>query len=113
MKRKMISTLALTLCVLMTVLCLAACGGSKSALVGTWESVEAPGASITFKADGTGSMDASGISVTFTYEDKDNTVKVINDLNKEQTIVYEYTIDGDKLSLKDKDTETTLTYTKK
>lgn len=113
MKKKLIGTLALTLCVLMTVLCLAACGGSKSALVGTWQSEEYSGTTITFKDDGTGSMDTDGMKITFTYVDKDKTVEVINDLNKEQSIIYEYTIDGDKLSLKDKESETTLTYTKK
>ena len=118
MKRKLISTLTLTLCVLMTVLCLAACGESgssdsgSSALVGTWESVEAPGNAYIFNEDGTGAWDMSGTKINFTYEDKGTSVEITYE-GTNMALVYDYTLDGSKLTTTDRDTSTVLNYTKK
>lgn len=118
MKRKWISTLALTLCVLMTVLCFAACGSSDSsesgstALVGTWESVEAPGNAYIFYEDGTGAWDMSGTKMNFTYEDKGTTIEITYE-GVSSALVYDYTIEGSKLTTTDHDTGTILTYAKK
>ena len=121
MTRKLISTLALTLCVLMTVFCFAACGNSgnsdtsdsgKSTLVGTWESVEAPGTAYIFNDDGTGALDASGTKLNFTYEDKGASVEIAYE-GTSSADVYEYTIEGSKLSMTDTGTSTVYTYTKK
>ena len=109
--KKTAKILALVLAIAMVVALLTACG-SKSALVGTWNSKDAEGTSITVKDDGTGSMDAAGISMDFKYTEKDNKVVLSRD-NEELKFNYEYTIEGDTLSLKDEDTDSTLTYTKK
>lgn len=86
--------------------------GSKSAVTGSWESIESPGTVYTFSEDGTGSLDMSGFAAKFTYVAKDNTVEITYDGNQSAQ-VYEYTVKDGVLSLKDKDTGTTIDYKKK
>lgn len=88
---------------------LAACG-AKSPVVGTWNSNEAEGASVIFKEDGTGSMGTSDFALTFSYTEKDNKLE-LSRVGETEKIVYEYTIDGDQLSLQAQD-GSILTYTK-
>lgn len=109
--KKTVKISAVVLALAMLAALLAACG-SKSALVGTWNSKDAEGTSITFKDDGTGSMDAAGLSMSFKYTEKDNKVELSRD-GEELKFNYEYSIKDDTLSLKDEDTGVTLTYTKK
>lgn len=117
MKRKMIGVIALTLCVLMTVLCLTACsgsgdGGSKSALIGTWASSDAEGPSYIFSEDGTGKIDGGDDAVlNFTYVDKGSSVEITY-ADTSTTDTWEYTIDGSTLTMKDALTGTALTCTK-
>lgn len=54
----------------------------------------------------------SGFAAKFTYVAKDNTVEIIYDGNQSAQ-VYEYTVKDGVLSLKDKDTGTTIDYKKK
>ena len=138
MKRKLFTLIALTLCVLMTALCLAACGNkgddanttqnttaedaaqgetkeaaATSALLGTWSANEAEGCAYTFKEDGAGVWDASeGMLMNFTYVDKGETVEITYE-GASTTQIWEYTIDGNNLTMKDTDTGSILTYTKK
>ena len=115
MKRTIISVIALTLCLLFAASCFVACGGSdngKSALIGSWDSVEAPGTVYTFNEDGSGTLDASGTVLKFTYTDKDGKL----DLTYEGTtapLTSTYTIKDSVLSVTDDSTQTTLTYKKK
>ena len=117
MKQNTIRTLALTLCVLMLALCLAACGGkggdAQAALVGTWEANEAEGCAYIFNEDGTGKWDlGGGAAMDFTYADKGDTVEITYE-GASDADVWEYSIDGSTLTMKDTDTGTILTYTKK
>ncbi|MBQ9673534.1 MAG: hypothetical protein IJV39_02790 [Ruminococcus sp.] len=117
MKKIVITSVALSLCALTAVFCFTACGNAdnssdsttttaavetteaaKTALVGTWESVEAPGTSYTFNEDGTGSLNGEGYSTEFKYVDKGSKVEFIYG---ETTTGEEndYTIKGDTLSL--------------
>lgn len=118
MKRTTISVIALTLCLLFAASCFAACGSSngsdnnKSALIGTWESVEAPGTSYTFGEDGKGSLDANGSVMNFTYTDKDGKLELTYD-GTSSAQVSNYTIKDNVLSITDAEYGTTLTYNKK
>lgn len=119
MKRTTISVIALTLCVLFAASCFAACGGSNggsdngtASIIGSWDSIEAPGTVYTFNKDGTGVLDASGVTMYFTYVDKDGKIELTyEDTSSAQ--ISEYTIKDDVLSLKDAEMGTTLTYKKK
>ena len=138
MKRILFTLIALTLCVLMAALCLTACGNQGddtetnqttsaedadkdetkeasegSALLGTWSANEAEGCAYTFKEDGQGVWDAGeGMLMNFTYADKGETVEITYE-GASTTQIWEYTIDGDNLTMKDTDTGSILTYTKK
>lgn len=135
MKRKLFPLIALTLCVLTAVLCMTACGkkaddakanqttaaedankgetNEASALLGTWSANEAEGCAYTFKEDGKGVWDASeGMLMNFTYVDKGETVEITYE-GSSTTQIWEYTIDGANLTMKDTDTGSILTYTKK
>ena len=135
MKRKLFTLITLTLCVLMAVLCLTACGNKgddakanqttaaedankgetkeASALLGTWSANEAEGCAYTFEEDGKGVWDAGeGMLMNFTYADKGETVEITYE-GASTTQIWEYTIDGDNLTMKDADTGSILTYTKK
>ena len=115
MKKKLICILALTLCVITALLCLASCGssdGKKSALVGTWAANEAEGMSYVFNEDGTGKWDAGDYAMNFTYTEKDGVIELTYD-GATTAQKWEYTIDGSTLTMKETDSGTTLTYTKK
>lgn len=120
MKKTLFTVTALTLCVLTTLLCLTACAGKKadgggdaSALLGTWSANEAEGCAYTFNEDGKGVWDAGeGMLMNFTYADKGETVEITYE-GASTTQIWEYTIDGANLTMKDTDTGSILTYTKK
>ena len=75
---------------------LSGCGKAKG-LVGSWAHDNYV---YTFKEDKTGTYDALGNKMEFTYEDKDGKVSI---LYKGNTVAseYEYKIDGNKLIIKD------------
>lgn len=129
MKKTIITSIALSLCALITVFCFTACGGSssssssdssasaaetteaaKSALVGTWESTDAPGTYYTFNEDGTGFVKGAGYSTDFTYVDKDSKVEFTY-TGASAAQGNDYTIEGDTLTLAGED-GVTLTYKK-
>lgn len=114
MKKKLICALALTLCVMTALICLASCGSSdkKSALVGTWTANEAEGAAYIFNEDGTGKWDMGDFAMNFTYVDKGSTVEITYE-GATDAQTWEYTVSDKALTMKDNDTGTTLTYTKK
>ena len=118
MKRNVLSVIALTLCVLMTVLCLAACGGSgdsnsdaQSALIGTWNANEAENAAYVFAEDGVGKwvLSDEGIEMNFNYTDNGTSVEIIYE-GASEGMIWNYTIDGSLLTMTDTDTGTVLTY---
>ena len=120
MKRNVLSVIALTLCVLMTMLCLTACGGNSdssdtatgSTLVGTWSANEAENAGYVFAEDGTGKwvLENEGIEMNFTYTDNGTSVEIIYE-GASEGMIWDYTIDGSLLTMTDTDTGTVLTYT--
>lgn len=95
---------------LVMVLSLAACGGSK--VVGTWKSEDALFSTITFNSNGTGSMTMKVLNTTteFDYTEKDGKLELSE--NGKVEFTYEYSVDGDNLTLKDTDSGSTYTYTK-
>lgn len=125
MQKSTISIIALMLCALFATFCFTACGSgdnsssksaadsssSKSALVGSWESDEAAGTIYTFNSDGTGTLSGDGYKTNFTYTEKDGKLEYTYEGSSEKPS-DEYTIEGNKLSLKDK-YGATITYTKK
>lgn len=112
MKKKILSLLAITLCVVLAALAFTACGESKSAspLVGSWESDEAAGVIYDFKDDGTGALKGEGYEMSFTYTVKDDTLTfVYTGSDSEQT--FNYKIENNVLSIIDPE-GATITYTK-
>ena len=83
-----------------------------SAIVGTWESIEAPGTSYTFNADGTGELKSDDLTIKLTYADEDAKL-TINYIVSSDPQVWTYTIEGDTLTMTEQDTGTVLAYTKK
>ena len=132
MKRNLICTIALTICILMLVLCFTACGSkdtktpsngkktdttaaneeTKSLLIGTWAANESEGMSYIFNEDGTGKWDAGDYALDFNYVDKGNSIEITYKGSTDAQ-TWEYTISDDTLSMKDTDSGVTLTYTKK
>ena len=115
MKKTAISLIALTLCLLVAAIGLSSCGSAdtKSALVGTWESVEAPGTSYTFNEDGKGTLNMDDdVTMNFTYTDKDSSVDLLYK-GTSSAQGFSYTIEGNKLTMTSDEEGTVLTYTKK
>lgn len=139
MKKITIGAIAISLSAITAAFCLTACGNSdkssstettaaattaavettaapatteaaKSALIGTWDSVEAPGTYYTFNEDGTGVIGGEGYTIKMNYVDKGASVELTSEGNT-SALVWNYTIEGDKLSMTDAD-GATLTYTK-
>ena len=134
MKKITIGAIALSLSAITAAFCLTACGNSdnssgstettvaattaavetteaaKSALIGTWDSVEAPGTYYTFNEDGTGIIGGEGYTMKIAYVDKGTSVEITSE-GTTSALVWNYTIEGDKLAMKDED-GATLTYTK-
>lgn len=103
--------IALALCVVLAALSFTACGGSKSPVVGSWESDEAAGVIYTFNEDGTGTLAGEGYEVTLTYTLKDDTISfTYNGGSEVQT--FNYKIENNALSIIDPE-GSTITYTKK
>lgn len=119
MKKSTISVIALILCALFATCCFTGCGStteantnnSTSAIVGSWDSNEAPGTVYTFNEDGTGALSGDGYELTFTYTEKDGTVELTYEGASVQ--IYEYTIENDTLSLTDVEIGSAITYSKK
>lgn len=111
MKKTVISAVALTLCVLFTVFSLTACGGSKSDLVGTWDSQDAEGSAVVFNDDGTGAYKMDDVSMNFEYEE-DGDKLTITAKGVSEKGEFTFKIDGETLSMTDKETGSTLTYKK-
>lgn len=95
--------IALTLAAVLVVALFAGCSllkkGGSDALVGKWAwEYEGLGEvmSFTFNKDGTGSMDAFGEAVEFTYTADDSNIKMTLE---GETDTVPYTLEGDTLTL--------------
>ena len=111
MKRRIISVIALTLCALIAALSFTACGG-KNELIGSWDSVEAPGSVYTFEEGGSGNLNSSGMVMNFTYTTGNGKISITYEGSTSAQTV-EYSIKGSVLTLTDPETGSTLTYNKK
>ena len=98
---KTVTKLIAVFCVVLMLASLAACGGGadSGSIVGSWE-YEAGGFTYTFNADGTGSYDAAGTVMNFTYETNDNMLNILYD-GMTTPWITEYEIDGDTLNVHD------------
>ena len=82
-----------------------------SSLIGSWDSVEAPGTVYTFNEDGTAILDMQGIEMRFTYTDKDGDLTLKSEASGAEE-KFTYTISGNILSLHDLGLDNTLAYKK-
>lgn len=106
-----------TLCVILAVMLLAvslcACGTGSNSIVGSWSgTTEGIAITMSFEKDGSGVLSALGGLATekFTYTTEGSALTVTTaDDDKE---VYEYSLDGDTLSLTMDDETITLTKNK-
>ena len=62
----------------------------------------------TFNEDGTGKYDAAGVTMEFTYELKDGNKIAILYKGNTDPFETEYSIDGDKLNIKDSSNNDTI-----
>lgn len=106
-----------TLCIILAVMLLAvslcACGTGSDSIVGSWSgTTEGVAVTMSFEKDGTGTLSALGglatEKFTYTVEGSTITVKTADD----DTEVYDYSIDGDSLTLTMDDETLTLTKSK-
>lgn len=74
-------------------------GNDSSALIGSWE-YESGGFTYTFNADGTGTYDVYGEVMNFTYTDNGSSIEMLFD-DVDTPSTYEYSIEGDALTIKD------------
>lgn len=93
-----------TLCIILAVMLLAvslcACGTDSKSIVGSWSgSSEGIAITMTFEKDGTGSMSAlGGLAVeNFTYKIEGASLTVTT--TDDDTTVFDYSLDGDSLTL--------------
>ncbi len=91
----------LVVAVLVPTLLLTACGKKEKGLVGKW-STDFAGYTYTytFNEDGTGTYDAAGTLMKFTYKTDGDKISILYDGN---TVSFDttYSIDGDTLNVKD------------
>lgn len=140
MKKTAICAIALFVCTLTAIGCLAGCGSAgnsaktettaavttaataatesaatavaaDSEIIGSWDSEEAPGTVYTFNQDGTGQLDASGSILSFTFTEQNGRVAISYGGSKTPEI-YECDIFGGKLIMNATD-GTSYTYIKK
>lgn len=98
MKRKILTIVAVTLMLLMSIFVLTGCG-EKSGIVGKWQS-ELGGYTYDFKNDGTGTYNMFGSETQFTYTDN-GTSFAIKYAGSDYEMTLEYRIEGNKLIVKD------------
>ena len=102
MKKLLKSTLIIAL-LFGALFTLAGCGKNSKSIVGSWkyDGIGSLNFEYTFNEDGTGKYDVAGTAMEFTYELKDD--NKISILYKGTTTPFEteYSIDGDKLNIKD------------
>lgn len=99
--KKTILTIALIALVVVSLIVLTGCESKSSKpIVGSWAYNGGSDYIYTFKEDNTGSYSAYGNEREFTYEDDGSQVSIL--YNGDTTAgTYEYTIDGNKLIIKD------------
>lgn len=97
MKKSFISIVVATV-LMVSVFALTGCGKkAANTLVGSWDH---SGFVYTFNKDNTGSYDALGNKMNFTYEDAGEKVSILYTGNTAAS-TYEYKIEGKKLIIKD------------
>lgn len=112
MKRLLKATLIIAL-MLGALFTFSACGKkSSNSIVGNWEYEGSKYSSLkyvyTFNEDGTGKYDAAGVTMEFTYELKDGNKIAILYKGNTDPFETEYSIDGDKLNIKDSSNNDTI-----
>lgn len=98
--KKIVSIICVMMIALST-LALTGCGKDSKSIVGQW--VYKLGNSeyvYTFNDDGTGSYNAFGVEMKFTYEDDGENVSILYDGNTVAS-KYAYKVEGKKLTIKD------------
>ena len=101
--KKTLKNFVLVLVLLLGVFAFTACGKKSDkkddtpAIVGSWDH---DGYVYTFNKDKTGSYEAYGNVMKFTYEDNGKSVKILYDGNTNAS-EYKYKIEGKKLIIKD------------
>ena len=96
MKNKILPVL-LAVVIIVGAFTLTGCENSENSLVGSWGY---SGFVYTFNADGTGTYDASGTLMPFTYEDDGDKITITYEGNTIGS-TYEYKIEGNKFIIKD------------
>lgn len=109
---KLTTLITATALLLVMLVSLCACGSSK--LVGTWKSNDSAAffSSYTFNSDGTGSSKIQLLNTDTNFDYSEKSGKLELSENGKVLYTYEYTIDGDKLTLKNIENGSTNTYTK-
>lgn len=95
--KKMLSLVSLLLVVVSFTLVLTGCGKNAKTLVGSWAHSSYV---YTFNKDKTGTYDALGTKMEFTYEDDGSKVSILYKGNTNASS-YEYKIEDNKLIIKD------------
>lgn len=115
MKKTIVNGIVLILSVMLAAISLASCGSadSKSVIIGSWDSVEAPGTVYVFNEDGTGALEMDGVTtMNYTYTEKDSEIEISYEGVVEPQ-VYTYKLNDTTLTLIDKSTDTAIDYIKK
>lgn len=95
--KKIFKSLFISLIVFAGVLSLTGCGKDEKTLVGSWKH----GSYVyTFKEDKTGTYNAGGTEMEFTYKDDGKKVSILYKGNT-SPLELEYKIEGKKLTIKD------------
>ena len=103
--------LALLLVFASLAIVMVSCGGDS--IIGSWTFTEdGVTTTITFEEDGKGKIEAAGISMDMTWSEKDGKLTASMSFMGETEDLFkdaEYTIDGDKLTVKSEGETVTLT----
>ena len=96
--KKIIKKVSLFTLIVFSIVCLCACGNSKS-IVGTWEYENNEATYYIFNKDNTGSYTYAGDTDKFTYEDRGTKV-VITYVDTLKSDEIDYSISKNKLTIK-------------
>lgn len=104
--KKIVKTMVLAIVLCVSIITLSACNkngssdkASKNPLVGSW-TYEGGNYTYTFNEDGTGTYNAAGNKMEFTYKTDENKISITYTGNT-AAFETEYSIDGDTLNVKD------------
>ena len=115
MKRKPLSLAIKITIILLSGMILFACSSekaSKPSILGSWESIEAPGCFYSFEEENRGFFDSNGLIMNFTYKTDGNKVEITWEGSADPQI-WQFKVENGLLAMKDLDSDTMLTYKKK